>query len=256
MSTSPTSLKACIERADPDAPDLIAFLRESSLVDHPAGERLRRLAIAWEDVAPFSTLQRIYERAIAYDPKDAWLHASFGLAAVSHAQGTDGDASGLFDRAHAELALAAELAPDDPLIRSNQGRALYFDPRRGASDAITPLTEAIALDPREPWARLYLAHALHDLERWAEAVQAYEAVPLDGFRGGLQWRADLLIEQRGLCRLRAGDREGALTDLRHALVRYEKEPHLAAVGDARYLRDAALSELQDRVDALLQRISP
>ena len=86
-------------------------------------------------------------------------------------------------------------------------------------------------------------------------------VPLAEFTGPAgAWRVDVVLEALAHCRLKAGDRAGALRDFERLLQRLEKEPgraqplllvHLeaASAGELR-------SELQARFNACWARLNP
>lgn len=241
------------------------FLHESARFDLPAGERLRLLAVELEGSVFFenplrtwAALDRVYQQAVRLSPKDPWMHASRGISASSVAELADGDVAARLNKtAHAALLRAGELDSSDARIAYALGQAVYVDHSRSPSDALSHFDRALALDPRHPWARLYRAHCLHDLERWSDAVVAYSAVPMDEFRGPKSWRMDLLVEQRGWCRLKAGDAEGALDDFEKILARYEKQPHLARWSVLAHLKDAAeqtFPQLLLRLTALEDRL--
>ena len=256
-ATSPSAhdaLRTLIDTLDGEV-DPNAFLRASSKIDLAPAERLRVLAIEREFALPFDALKRIYERAIALDPDAPWVYASFGIAASEHARLTDdeGVAAQRHRIAIAQLERATAMAPEDAGIAAALGLAKYVDPSQGAENALSALNRALQLDPSQPWACLYRAHALHDLGRWGEAADAYAGVPKASFDGPRSWRMHLLVEQRAWCRLQSGDRAGALEDFERILGRYEAQLHLAQWGDLQYAKMAAkgqLPELKARVETL------
>ena len=133
---------------------------------------------------------------------------------------------------------------------SKLGRSLYE--LRELEKALDAYEQAIAIDAGNMWAVLYRAHCLHDLERWAAAVTAYEAVDPSFFDGIKSWRAVLVRDQLAICRMHAGDLVGALVDFEQSLHRYETNPGLLVT--KQYLEEAAcgalLEQLRARVDAL------
>jgi hypothetical protein len=101
--------------------DLDAFLRDTALIELPAEERLRQLAIHLESRVPFDTdvLDRIYQRALALAPDDPRVWLSRGITAQLAAEPT-GDES-VVARA-SQLALrsferALALAPGEPPLQ-------------------------------------------------------------------------------------------------------------------------------------------
>jgi len=249
--------------------NLDQYLRDTGDIDLSAEERLRQLAIQLEGTLFFENttrnwvaLNRVYEAAIRLAPRDELLFASQGVSASNMAVLANPDKEAeviatLNETAHSALSRAADLAPFDDQIAYAQGHALYMDRTRDQADALAHFDRAIRLNPEHAWARLYRAHCLHDLGRWQDAVDAYSTVPMNEFDGPPSWRMHLLVEQRALCRLNAGDRDGALRDFEVILERYEKQPHLAACGDLAYIREAAehaFPQLSPRLDVLEARM--
>ncbi len=248
--------------------DLEALLRETWSVQLPNAERLRRVAIWLErhpsfahDRRSWAGLHRVYLRALREAPDEPWIHASLGISASEVAERVHRRTPALARRlhaiAHGALARACRLDAHDAQIANAQGQCLYADPDRDVTEALDAFERAVGIDPAHGWARLYLAHCLHDLRRWSEAAAAYDAVGGAAFSGPSSWRLHLRVEQRGLCRLRAGDVPGAFDDLRCILARYEAQPHLARWGRLAYLRqaaDEAFPSLRPRIDALARHL--
>jgi tetratricopeptide (TPR) repeat protein len=239
--------------------DLDGFLRASEHFEVAAAERLRLLAIALEGRAidlgarrGWVCVERVYARALRLAPDDAMIHESRGISASELAR--DGDEA-LVREAQRSIARAAELAPDDAMIAYQQGRVIYMHRRWSAAIALPYFERALLLDPECGWAALYRAHCLHDLERWPEAIAAYEAVPNHEFVGAHAWRMDVLVEQLGFCRLQAGDRKAALADFEAILTRYEAQPRLMVDNDLLYLHRVIdeLPQLRERLLALERR---
>ena len=107
------------------------------------------------------------------------------------------------------------------------------------------LTSALQLDSQNMWAAIYLAHCFHDLERWEEAVAAYEAVDISFFDGIKSWRGVLARDQLAVCRMHAGDLEHALADFEAALHRYETNRGLLFT--KQYLEEAANGPLREQL---------
>lgn len=244
--------------------DLRRFLQESDRFPLIPEERLRQLAIACEDQAicesgprHWGAVDRIYQMALRLAPDDPCVLASRGVSAGSIAGFYKGEFVARLRRdAQRYLREASELLPDEPGFAYSTGLAIYEDESGSVEEALTFFDRAIELDPEYGWARLYRAHCLHDLERWSEAVAAYSEVPKQQFAGPPSWRMDVLLEQRGWCRLQAGDVDGAREDLERALSRYETQSNLATWSTLRYLREAAdrhFPELRDRIRALDDR---
>ena len=246
--------------------DLDDYLRATSQFEVPAEERLRLLAVELEfqvycesKLRSWAALDRIYQLALRLAPSAAWTHASRGISAAELANMTDDadEAARLFAKAYEALLRASDLAPDDADIAYGLGHAIYMDRTRGVEEALQHFDRGLKLDPHHGWAALYRAHCLQDLERWTEAAVAYTEVPMDQFTGPPSWRMDLLVEQRGWCRLMAGDKAGALADFERILSRYEKQPHLARWSLLTHLTKAAGSafpELAPRIEAVEERL--
>ncbi len=250
--------------------DLDQYLRDTGDIDLPAEERLRQMAIEMEETLCFEStartwaaVNRVYEEALRLAPEDAFVLHSQGISASWLAQmANPGKEAKLVENlnrtAHTTLLRAAEFAPLDGHIAYTQGLSLYRDETRSMEEALAHFDRALRLNPELAWARLYRAHCLHDLERWQDAVDAYSMVPKNEFDGPPSWRMHLLVEQRALCRLNAGDKGGALADFEVILERYEKQPHLAMadepLANIREAADRAFPQLLPRLDALERRM--
>lgn len=144
-------------------------------------------------------------------------------------------------------------AGENASLYSTLGRTQYE--LRQLEESLQAYETAVGLEPDHVWSALYNAHCLHDLERWAEAVVAYEAVDISSFDGPKSWRGVLLRDQLAICRLHAGDVERSITDFEAALHRYESNPGL--LHSPQYLVEAANAtpgdRLKIRVDALLRK---
>ncbi len=238
--------------------DLRDLLRRSTQFMLPPEERLRLFAIACENEAlslessrARHALDRIYQEALRLAPEDAWVHASRGSSLVALADLAGDELGDLFRRAHESLTTAAELEPNDAHIGYQAAYAAYMDGCIDTSQALRRFDRVLELEPDHGWARLYRAHCLHDLQRWREAAHAYELVPREQFHGPSSWRMDLLVEQLGWCRLRAGDTEGARADFERILARYEQQPRLAEMSLLRDLTAAAEEAFGDLLPRVL-----
>ncbi|APR75526.1 Hypothetical protein A7982_00872 [Minicystis rosea] len=247
--------------------ELTAYLRATASIPLAPTERLRQLAIALESSLLRGTqprgwlaLERIYAFGRSIDPGDPVLETSRAITAEQAARDADDqpdvrrrmllvgkDAAGR----------AIDLKPDHAAAHYVLGMLDYS--RNGSLEsALACFERAIRHDPALGWAQLYRAHCLHDLERWAEAAQAYADVDPSYFTGRSAWRYDLLREQRAFCLLQAGDEERALAEFLAILHRYEREPRLARWQLLRELTAAAKgslhAELSDRFAQLLLAI--
>jgi tetratricopeptide (TPR) repeat protein len=242
------------------------FLQETGNLNVPPGERLRQLAIHAEREAACAdqpdgwlALRLIYEHALRFNEPDSWLvHLSMAISVVEIL--ILQDESAVRERIAAEGISAGlravELAPGRADTHYGLGRCYYWTGR--LLEALACFEAGVAANPKHGWTALYRAHALHDLRRWDEAVRAYNAVPLDFFKGPVAWRVDLLKEQRASCKLQQGDRAGALSDFLTILSRYEAHPGLAYEIGPDYLVDAAAgplrAELHARTLALVRQL--
>ncbi len=245
-----------------DSFDVTAFLRDTAHIDLPPADRVRRLAIFFEeerfDPDGWAALQRLYDQAAKLDPNDGLVAASNGAAAISFAELVDPPASTkLYGRAKTLLQRAREMAPDDSYLLYLTGYCEYMDETGDKNDALNWLGQACAIDPKDAWAQLYRAHCLHDLKRWAEAVAAYEAVDTSAFKGPVAWRGEKLKEQLAFCRLRSGDEVGALRDFETVLRIYEQLPSDRIIDMSDLINAASgvfKNQLAERVADLAERI--
>lgn len=246
--------------------DLAAFVRQTAHLGASSEERLRQLAIALEheiawrrDEQPraWLALDRIYAAALRLNPDEVGVHLSRAISARECAEGlwAPGVDRGAWARsplrrrmatAAREACLAAlERAPSDADALHVMGDQGYFDPDRGASEALPWYERALAADPTHTWAALYRAHCLHDLARWEEAAAAYDAVDPSAFVGPKAWRYEHLLEQRAHCRLQAGDVGRARAEFEALLTRWERDPTLVRDVWGEHLAEAAQGPLRD-----------
>jgi tetratricopeptide (TPR) repeat protein len=273
---------------DIKALDRKRFLQETGNFDVPPGGRLQRLAIhaEWEAACAdqpdgWLTLRSIYEHALRFNEPDPWsvyLHMAVSAEEIAGLQNdpairdriaADGIAAGsravelLSEQArmHYEHYLPGQRQPAPiSLMRAEAhyrlGRCYYVSDR--SLEALACAEAGAATDPKHGWSALFRADLLNELKRWDEAIGAYNAVPLDFFKGPIAWRVDWLKECRAWCRLQQGDREGALADFLASLSRYEANIGLANRVDPTHLVDAAAGplrqELHARVLALVQQL--
>jgi len=199
--------------------DLDEVLRATGHIPLPP-EELRQLALYLAEVATPAALDRIYEAALRLAPLSHVVWYSRGLAAMAGA-----DEPTLAKLSRRCLERASELDPDDPDVAYSLGK-WHYD-LGTLDDASHWFERCLALDPAHGWALLYRAHCLHDRARWLPAIDAYEAVPLGTFEGPSAWLVDVVLEALAYCRLRAGDRTGALRDFRQLVQRLETDPQRA-----------------------------
>ena len=245
--------------------DLDAYLRSTGAIDLPPGERLRQLAIRLETLTPrtadspvraWLALDRVYALAVRLAPTDVDVWTSRGISAVETARGAESDAARrIADAGTRALHRALEIEPTDAHAAYAMGLLVYHTADRGKTEeALSWLERALASEPAHATALLYRAHSLHDLARWPEAIAAYDAVPLEALVGPRAWRVDYVLEARAECRLRSGDREGALAEFDALLSRYEREPSRARYELFPYLGPAAKAELAPELGARFEAL--
>jgi tetratricopeptide (TPR) repeat protein len=205
--------------------DLRAYLSETARFEIDAGERLRLLAVHLDEqgLVWWEVFSRIYEAAKRLSPRDPIVLQSEAITALNLALGLDcGDAvwKRLVAVAKRASVRAVELDENDADLHYTYGSALYTDD--DTEGALESFDTALAHAPEHPWARLYRAHCLHDLERWSEAADAYARVDHAVFVGPRAWRMELLREQRAYCLLQAGQREEGLALVQEVVRRREQ----------------------------------
>lgn len=246
--------------------DLGRFLGRTGHFDIEAGERLRQLAMHLEpSVAADSTgleaLERIYGEAARLSPESSEVWHSRGISAKYIAQASRDE--GLVGRGQkiAERALhkAWALDPGDAFIAYSIGR-WHYEFRTPGCEARDWFERAIELDPKLASPKMYRAHCLQDNAQWEAALAAYESVPLDRFTGRNAWLVDIVLEAQAYCRLRTGDREGALREFRQLLERISKEPGRGQTLLLKYVSEVCEGELAVELGAqwarLDQRLNP
>lgn len=242
--------------------DITSFLRDTAQFDLSAADRVRRLAIFFEeerfDPEGWMALQRLYESAAKLDPREVLVPASNALSAISFARIHDSpQSSNLIGKAKTLLRRAREIDPVNGHVLYLTGYCEYMDPDGATAEALRWLEQACDADSTDAWAHLYRAHCLHDLKRWEEAGAAYRMVNVAAFKGPVAWRGEKLREQRAICRLHCGDRVGALEDFESVLKIYEQLPanRIIDISDLIEAAGGALrEELAERVAALAERI--
>lgn len=255
--------------------DLTAVVRESANLGPHAAERLRRLAVCIDEerlvdartgLDGWQVFARIYEAAKRLDPNDPQIRNSEAISALElyeASEDTDAGAPKLLRIALWAADEACRLAPQDPSLHYTRGRVFYESRPPQLEDALNAFEKAVGIAPGLPWANLYRAHCLHDMERWEEAAVAYASVNAASLGSGSQWRLELLIEQRSYCLLKSGRPKRALEGFIEVLRRREAaiergEDGLSAVlFIPPYLlveasRTALRSELFERVEKLLR----
>lgn len=163
----------------------------------------------------------------------------------------------LFADAYQAALRLQELDADAADSYSLLAQIRYQDDDGDRPQGLAEAETALEIDPKHPWALWHRAALLRSLERWSDAVDAYNALDPAFFTGHRTERHEWALESRAYCRLRAGDRAGAIEEFEALLSRYEKSPHLAK--DARWfdLVEAATgrlaSEIGERTKQLVAR---
>lgn len=242
--------------------DVTSFLRDTAQFELAPADRVRRLAIFLEeerlDPDGWLALQRLYNHAAKLDPRDALVPASNAASAIVFAEILDPpESSDLIGKAKTLLQRARDKDPGNAHVLYLTGYCEYMDPDGAITDALSWLEQACEADSTDAWAHLYRAHCLHDLKRWGDATEAYQAVYAAAFKGPVAWRGEKLREQLASCRLHSGDKVGALKDFEAVLKIYEQLPPDRIV-DISDLIEAAngvfRKQLAERVAALAERI--
>ncbi len=234
---------------------LVRYLQTAPAVsiDIAPSERLRQLAIHWEPVCAqmkqpkgWKILRRIYLEALKYDNTWENHYHSMALSARTCTRNLDRADPAVEVLLKESLEVCARgifRLPDSAMLYTSRGRTNYeLDI---LEDSIADSEKALELDSKQMWAALYLAHALHDLQRWKEAIKAYNYIDVNFFNGPAAWRGVLVKDQTASCYLYAGNRAHAMELFESALKSYEANPGLLWV--PRYLIEAAQGELQAEI---------
>lgn len=246
---------------------LRAYLRATEGFALEPDERLRQLAIHLERVCAWRpqprgwrALDRVYQRALELRPRSYLALHSRAISALECMQSAKRSKArpevvrALFEDGRAAALALLPLAPERADAWFVLGHLHYFNPQRGAAEALECYDRAVALEPRNGWALLYRAHCLHDMERWAAAADAYAAVPREHYQGHSAWRYIVALEQRADCLLRAGARARALAAFRDVLARLARDPAQLEHAALTMLVEAAAGPLRDELSAPLERL--
>ena len=224
--------------------DLRAFVRECGHPKLGPGQRLRKLAVYLDTkvnthrrsaLQEWELFARIYDEAERLAPEDSWVLHSRAITAVDLGwwrsdTGPEAEARArLLADALASVARGLALDPEDPELHYLSGYVRYMHGAEQLEAALAGCERALTLKPNHPMATLYRAHCLHDLERWAEAVEAYAVVQGRTFRRNSAWRRELAREQRAFCLWRSGAIAEALAEFESLLD--EREAAVAAGDD-------------------------
>lgn len=260
----PTFIESLDLERDPVALRSFSFknyLQESAVFGMPVDDRLRFLAMhiayeVYEDGVDYHdrwrAADRLYKEAIRIDPEYFGHRSSRALTALHLADLVDDRQTKILVTIARQEAVAAVGLEPSAHTFSVAGDSYYQD---DVVEALEFYRRALELDPGAAWPSLRFAHCLHDLERWAEAVDAYRQVPKEKFTGHRAWRIDRLPEEVADCLRRSGRAGEARRAFEEILDRYEKVPYIAGRTGMHYLRQA-VEEWPDflpRIEAIEQR---
>lgn len=253
--------------------DLNAYLDDTSGFPFSSTERLRQLAIHLEDRAygpqprSWLVLRRIYDLAerLVENRDDRWEVLRSRAISAHYLAPSEYDESPkdsaarkrLFADAYEAALKLQEIHPDWAESYSLLAQIRYRDTDGDREEGLAEADKALAIDPKHPWALWHRAALLRELERWSEAVDAYNALDPAFFTGHRAVRYEWALESRAYCRLRAGARAGAIEEFEALLARYEKNPHLAKDASWLDIAEAASgrlrSEIGERARALIAK---
>lgn len=151
----------------------IALFTEATLRTPDYGRALGWLALAklylrWNIDArmDFSDIVPVAERAVALDPGESKGHCALAMCNFIHRR---------FDRAEFSFQSALRANPNDDLVLTEYGRYLMYVDQPEAG--LQRIREAKRINPFHPfWYWSIQGRVLHTLERYEEAVQAFEKV--------------------------------------------------------------------------------
>jgi len=189
---SPQLQRALALAEEGDWDSAVEVLREALDADPDDPYTLCWLGVAEMEVGSESVAFERFRRCLAMDPTDPNLLATAGsalaqlddpaaeaalrsaallgpdLALTRMLYGAYLVREGLFDQGLEELAVARELAPEDPVVRAELGVALSLNARQ--SEAIDQLEEGARLDPGNAWIRGLLGLELYVADQPVEAA--------------------------------------------------------------------------------------
>lgn len=245
---------------EPDALERLDWRRFLSAVDGidatPA-EKLRQLAIAIEHVVSsmvgkrgWTILERLYGASLQLEPHDDLVLGSAGISALRCAEDQapairERLLSVALDRARR----ATALAPDDPGHHHLLGRIAYVGDR--PEEALAHFEAAVVCEPGYVWSQLFRAYTLHDLSRFTEAADAYEAVDLSQMTGDRAWRLEDMRDNLAECLYQSGRIEAAVEQWQAAIDRIARRRPGPDVDEHWFLIRAARGPQRERLFAPL-----
>ncbi len=129
---------------------------------------LTRLYIIWniKVSADLSDIVPIAERAVELDPSAPKGHCALGMCNLIYRH---------FDRAEFNFQSAMQANPNDDLVLTEYGRFLMYVER--PEEGLQKIREAMRINPFHPvWFWSIQGRLLHTLERYEEAIRAFEKV--------------------------------------------------------------------------------
>ena len=195
------------------------YIRQTSHLAAPEGERLRKLAIALErPVYPdleaaqhWDCVSSIYRRAIERNPNEVNILTSFGISAKVAAQS--------YKWSQAPKAVLQRVTQDaltafESAVSIEEDAHTYYSWGLFAYDILLdyPLAtekfrRSIELDPSHYLARMYLGHCYFDQKSWLEAADCFRKIAKkDLVQSWKQpWRFVLLLELQSVCYAELGE---------------------------------------------------
>lgn len=247
---------------------LQVFLEETKMIDLPAEEKLRRLAVALESETlehGWDSLHLIYQTAAQINPHNPRVFHSWGISACTWLEGwicpTSAKRVAIAVEAEQVLLKALELAPQNSFIAYTLGQVfcnhplLEDDQQSLLSQAIRWFHSAVSWDPENVIAQLYLAHCFHDLallgdsQHWEQAITEYQKVDQERLaREWPEWRAVKCREQLAACFAGAGKEPEAIRHISDFL------DELEALQPDPFSEDHPVENLNELVWALTHKL--
>lgn len=229
--------------------DLKQFLQNSLDVELGPDEKLRQLAILWEfecSVTPqpkgWHILRRVYREALKYDDQWVYLYHSFSISARECWPVVGDGAEEILAESLDACRRGLQIDPNHAELLTALGRTeLLMD---NFTDALESLEHALQSDPNNVWAAVNKVETLYELERWADCIEACEAINLSSLDNHRRSTPQSVKDMISSCQLLLGNREEALAGFEATLKQYEASPRLL---DAGCIVDAATTELRDEL---------
>jgi tetratricopeptide (TPR) repeat protein len=213
--------------------------------------------------ADWQMLGAILAQALAWDPCCVEALVTKGVIARELAELSPRvEAQMLRGEAVSALERATELDEEGSEAWVQLGLARYDEGNFERAQAA--FQRALAVEPENAWARLYVAHCFHDQKSWNEALLEYvRALATPGIRAMPSWRLRKTLEQIAYCCANLGLEviaKGLFDDLLAALSTVQKDDVLLERGFAfpdelvAAAKNGLVNGLRDDVDALVARM--